>query len=91
MLLIKVLTELLSTGIFTISSSNIPEYLPYFLDPSKYLIEYYQILYSMSRYWIMDLKKVHIRPPVEHWICMRSQKHCMTMALTAISALIMEE
>ena len=55
MLLIKVLTELLSTGIFTISSSNIPEYLPYFLDPSKYLIKYYQILYSMSRYWIMEL------------------------------------
>ena len=55
MLLIKVLTELLSTGIFTISSINIPEYLPYFLDPSKYLIEYYQILYSMSRYWIMKL------------------------------------
>lgn len=55
MLLIKVLTELLSTGIFTISSNNIPEYLPYFLDPSKYLIEYYQILYSMSRYWIMKL------------------------------------
>lgn len=55
MLLIKVLTELLSTGIFTISSSNITEYLPYFLDPSKYLIEYYQILYSMSRCWIMEL------------------------------------
>lgn len=55
MLLIKVLTELLSTGIFTITSSNIPEYLPYFLDPSKYLIEYYQILYSMSRCWIMEL------------------------------------
>lgn len=55
MLLIKVLTELLSTGIFTITSSNIPEYLPYFLDPGKYLIRYYQILYSMSRYWIMEL------------------------------------
>ena len=31
------------------------EYLPYFLEPGKYLIKYYQILYSMSRYWIMEL------------------------------------
>lgn len=54
MLLIKVRTNFYQLE-YLLLALVISRNIYHFLDPGKYLIEYYQILYSMSRYWIMEL------------------------------------